>query len=313
MPDRAPDMTSLFVALAPVFLVILVGWAARVSKVVPEAAWGGVNRFAYMILAPVYMFTEIARAPLNVADVTFAAVTVGGFLVMGALGFLLLPLARGDRPAFASAHQGTLRWNAFVTLAASGVLLGPDGSALVALIMGPTIPIVNIITVSVHARWGHGQNPTLPGILRSLAANPLIIACLSGLAFNMAGFSLSGPPADFAGIIGRGALGVTLMCVGAGLNLSSITARPTLMAASVSLRLIASPLIFLALGVAAGLGGIHLACLAIIGAAPSPPAAYILTREMGGDPRFMAGHITATTLLSAAVIPLVLALAHSLG
>ena len=27
------------------------------------------------------------------------------------------------------------------------------------------------------------------------------------------------------------------------------------------------------------------------------------TREMGGDPRFMAGHIPATTLLSAAAIP----------
>jgi len=108
---------------------------------------------------------------------------------------------------------------------------------------------------------------------------------------------------DFLGIVGRGALGVTLMCVGAGLDLKAISARPVLMAAAVVVKLVVAPLVFVGIGLAMGLSGMHLAVLAICGAAPSPPAAYILTREMGGDPRFMAGHITATTLLSAAAIP----------
>jgi malonate transporter len=305
-------MTTLILALAPVFLVILTGWAARVTRAVPVDAWGGINRLAYNVLAPTYMFTEIMRADLSFEGVSFIFAAVLGFMAMGVIGFALLPLARGDRSAFASAHQGALRWNAFVTLAASAALLGPQGSALVALIMGPTIPIVNVITVSVHARWGHGQNPSLVGILRSLAANPLIIACVSGFVINLIGLRLSGVPADFAGVIGRGALGVTLMCVGAGLDLRSIAARPTLMVSAVFMRLVVSPAIFIGLGLLGGLDGLHLACLALIGAAPSPPAGYILTREMGGDPRFMAGHITATTILSALAMPLVLALSERL-
>jgi malonate transporter len=303
-------MTPLVAALAPVFLVILTGWAARGSRLVPEAAWGGVNRLAYNVLAPTYMFTEIMRADITFSEITYIGITMAGFVVMGAVAFILLPLTRGDRSAFASAHQGALRWNAFVTLAASAALLGPEASALVALIMGPTIPIVNVMTVTVHARWGHGQNPSLKGVLRSLATNPLVIACLAGFALNLAGLRLTGPAADYAAILGRGALGVTLLCVGAGLDLGAIAARPTLMFASILLKLAVAPFVFVGLGVLAGLDGLHLACLAIIGAAPSPPAAYILTREMGGDPRLMAGHITATTLLSALAIPAALALAQ---
>ena len=305
-------MTQIAVALAPVFLAILAGWGARISRVVPEAAWTGVNRLAYMILAPVFMFTEIVRADLSFEDLSFAIAGVASFAAMGVLGFALWPVA-GSGPTFASAHQGVVRWNTFVILAASAAVLGPEGAALVALLMGPGIPVVNVITVSVHSRFGEGQNASVRGVLRSLAVNPLLIACLLGLVINLLGLDLPGPAMDFLTIIGRGALGVTLMCVGAGLDLRSITARPTLMAVAVAMKLLIAPLVFIGIGLAMGLHGLPLAVLAIAGAAPSPPAAYILTREMGGDPRFMAGHITATTLLSAVAIPVSLWFAGMFG
>jgi predicted permease len=306
-------MTELLAALAPVFLAILVGWLAKTTRIVPDAAWAGVNRLVYMILSPTFIFTEILRAQLNFEDVSFVAAGLAGFAAMAVVGFLMLLVSRHDRPAFASAHQGVVRWNTFVVLAASLALLGPPGSALVALLMGPAIPVVNIVTVSVHARWGEGQNPSLRGILKSLATNPLIISCILGIAFVLTGWKLPQAPLDLANLVGRGALGVSLMCVGAGLSFSSISAKPTLMVAAIFLKLAAAPLIFIALGKLAGLDGLHLAALALCGAAPSPPAAYVLTREMGGDPRFMAGHITATTLLSALAIPAALALARALS
>lgn len=305
-------MTTLIVALAPVFLAILAGWGARYAKIVPEASWPGVNRLAYTILAPVFMFTEILRADLSFEDLSFAAAGVASFVAMGVIGFALFPLARSG-PVFASAHQGAIRWNTFVILAAAAAALGPEGSALVALLMGPGIPVVNVMTVTVHSRWGEGQNPSLRGVSRSLATNPLLIACVAGLAVNLSGLELPQEVMEVLTIIGRGALGVTLMCVGAGLDLKAISARPGLMAAGVAMKLLVAPLVFIGIGLAMGLSGVHLAVLAICGAAPSPPAAHILTREMGGDPRFMAGHITATTLLSALAIPAAIWLAGLFG
>jgi predicted permease len=306
-------MTSLIPALAPVFLTILAGWAIRASKMVPEAAWAGVSRLAYMVLSPVFIFTEILKADLSFEDGSFVAAGCAAFAVMGLLGFLMLPVAGKDRGAFASAQQGVVRWNTMLVLAASLAMLGDKASALVALLMGPAIPVVNIITVSVHARWGEGQNPSLSGIARSILTNPLIIVCVLGIAIVASGFHLDKVTSDTLSIIGRGGLGVTLLCVGAGLDLKAIAAKPALMTVAVVLKLVAAPLVFVGLGKLAGLDGLHLACLALCGAAPSPPAAYVLTREMGGDPRFMAGHITATTLLSAIALPAALALAGMLG
>jgi len=305
-------MTPLIVALAPVFLAILTGWGARFSGIVPEASWPGVNRLAYTVLAPTFMFTEILRADLSFEDLSFALAGIAAFVAMGLIGFALLPLT-GNKPVFASAHQGVIRWNTFVILAAALAAFGPEGSALVALLMGPGIPVVNLMTVTVHSRWGEGQNPSLRGVLRSLATNPLLIACVLGLAVNLSGVALPDAVMDVLTIVGRGALGVTLMCVGAGLDLRAVAAKPGLMAAAVALKLLVAPLVFIGIGLAMGLSGMHLAVLAICGAAPSPPAAYILTREMGGDPRFMAGHITATTLLSALAIPAAIWLAELVG
>ncbi len=306
-------MPNLLAALAPVFLAILLGWAARVSRVVPETAWPGVNRLVYMVMAPAYMFWEVAHAELTLSNLAVVGAGVIAFIAMGLAGFALLPALRQHPHTFASAHQGVLRWNAFVILAAAGAALGKEGSGMVALLMGPTIPVVNIFTVSVHARWGEGQSPDLSGILKAIVSNPLIVASVLGVIVNLSGFEIAGAPADLISIIGRGALGVMLMCVGAGLNLAAIGARPVLMGVTVAMRLLLGPAVFMAAGLALGVHGLALATLALIGGSPSPPAAYILTREMGGDPRFMAGHITATTLLSAITIPLALAVAHWLG
>jgi hypothetical protein len=306
-------MNEAVSALIPVFLVIVAGYGARASGVVPEAAWAGVNRLAYNILAPTFMFGEIMRAHLTLEELAFTGATMGGFALMGALGFLLLPLSGDDRPAFASAHQGVLRWNTFVILAASAAILGPEASALITLVMGPSIPLVNVITVLVHARWGHGQNPTFRGIVKSLLVNPILIACAAGLILNLAGVRLTGYLDPLARIIGNGALGVTLLCVGAGLAPTAMLARPALMVSAVVLKLAIAPIVFITLGRLAGLDGLHLACLAMIGAAPAPPGAYTLTREMGGDARLMAGLITATTLLSAVMLPLALEFAARLA
>ncbi len=306
-------MATMLLALAPVFLAIFTGWFARVTKLVPEPAWGGITRLVYTVVGPTYLFLQVARVDLSFNDLAYVEAALIAFLIMGALAFVLLPICTHQRSAFASAHQSVTRWNAFVLLAASEAMMGPEATALIALIMGPAIPIVNVMIVWVHARWGDGQNPSFKGIMRSLATNPMIIACSAGLIVNFMGIAPTGFIGDFLDIIGRGALGIALMCVGAGLNLSAISARPGLMAASLAMKLIVGPAVFIAAGLAFGLSGVHLACMAIVGASPSPPAAYVLTREMGGAPTFMAGHITASTILSAIAIPIALAFANALG
>ncbi len=48
----------------------------------------------------------------------------------------------------------------------------------------------------------------------------------------------------------------------------------------------------------------------LCGAAPGAAASYLLARQMGGDAPLMAGVIALTTVVSAAMIPLLLFLYH---
>jgi predicted permease len=308
-------MDGVIEGLAPIMAIIALGWALRVSGVVKGEAWAGVNRLAFVALIPAYSFVEIARARFDASAVTLIGGGMAAFSVMCVLAFALLPLARGDRPAFASAYQGVVRWNAFVVLAMGATLIGTEATALTALLMGFVIPLVNVASIAVFARWGHGQNPSLGGVVRGIAFNPMIVACALGLAVHAVGWrpEADEPAGRTLDILRGGALGLALLSVGAGLELGALNVRPVLLGVSVLFKVVVGPVVFLATGWMLGVEGVGLAVLALMGACPSPPAAYILAREMGGDARLMAGHITASTLLSIVSMPLAYAIAQSLG
>ena len=92
-----------------------------------------------------------------------------------------------------------------------------------------------------------------------------------------------------------------------------VTAAPAAPAATDGERLVKlgvmPPLMWF---IAWALGGDSLAqgIALICGAAPGSAASYILARQMGGDAPLIAGVIALTTVGSAVVIPILLALFH---
>jgi malonate transporter and related proteins len=310
---RPGRMNDLLEGLAPIFAIIALGWALRVSGAVKGEMWGGVNRLAFVALIPAYSFVEIARADFGGGAFTLVGAGFAAFSVMGVLAFALLPLAGRDGPGFASAYQGSVRWNAFVVLAMGATMIGAQATALTALLMGFVIPLVNVLSIIVFSRWGNGQKASFAGIVQSVAFNPMIIACALGLATHLVDWRPEGATGKTLDILRGGALGLSLLSAGAGLDLGALNAKPLLLWASVLLKVMIGPVVFLSIGLALGVHGVGLAVLALMGSCPSPPASYILAREMGGDARLMAGHITASTFLSLISMPIALAIAQALG
>ena len=64
-------MTATFIALLPVFIVIIIGAMLRCSALVNETHWAGVDHICYFVLFPAIIFKEIAAAD-------FAGIPVGG-------------------------------------------------------------------------------------------------------------------------------------------------------------------------------------------------------------------------------------------
>ncbi|MGE0829112.1 MAG: AEC family transporter [Hyphomonadaceae bacterium] len=301
-------MSTVLTALAPVFLIIAIGWGARQMRILSEETWGHVNRFGYLLPYPAFLFSTVAGADLHALGAgPFLIAVLGGFLFMAALA-LGTRLFIKDGPAFTSVFQGAVRWNGFVILAAGDALFGPRGSELVALAFGPLVLMVNLLCVPVLARWGAAQLVSVRAILAQMIGNPLILSCAAGLLFNAAGWGDLGPISAGLHLIGQSAMPLALACVGAGLEFGPLKRGGGHIAIAAFLKLIIGPLVLYAAARLMGLDPVSTAIACAIGATSTAAAAYTLAREMGGDARLMAGIITATTLLSFITLPIAITL-----
>jgi predicted permease len=146
------------------------------------------------------------------------------------------------------------------------------------------------------------------GLARELARNPLILATLGGLAANVAGLRLPDLATTTLSRMGAAALPLGLMAVGAGLRFGALREGPGLAAGLMAIRHAAMPAIAIAFVVAFGLPPAQQTVLVCFAAMPTSSASYVLASRMGGHGGFVAGLVTASTLLAAAGLPAALAM-----
>jgi len=307
-------MLTVFGALVPVFLLIVLGFVLRRVLLKQDMMWTGLEQLVYYVLFPALLIDTLARA--NLASAPIAG--VGGALLlaviaMSALCLALRPwLARGlgvDGPAFSSVFQGATRWQTYVALSVAGNLWGDRGITLASVAMVAMIPLLNVLAVWVLAHYAAPQRLSWPKLLLAIARNPLIWACAIGLAINLVHLPIPRPLHDFADALGRCSLALGLLLVGAGLHLEGLR-RPRAAAwLTVALKLLLMPLLAIGFGATYGLSGPDLAVVACCAAVPSASNGYILARQMGGDAPLLAQILTLQTMLAVATMPLFITLA----
>lgn len=300
-------------ALAPVFLLIALGFALKRSLMRLETQWHGLERLVYYVLFPALLIETLARA--NLASVPVAG--VGGALLLAAL--LMSGLCLGlrpilaaryavDGPAFTSIFQGATRWQTYVALSIAGNLYGDLGLALASVAMVAIIPLVNVLSVTVLAHYATPERQSVRTIVMTVVRNPLIWACAIGLAINVSRLPLPHVWHEVAEALGRSSLAIGLLVTGAGLHLEGLF-RPNVAAGlTVFLKLILMPVVAVGLALLFGLSGANIAVVACCSAVPTSSSAYVLARQMGGDAPLLAQIITLQTILAALTMPIAIAL-----
>jgi malonate transporter len=305
-------MLTVFGALVPVFLLIVLGFALRRLLLKKDIEWIGLEQLVYYVLFPGLLIDTLARA--NLSSVPIAG--VGGALLlavlaMSALCLTLRPwLMRGfgvDGPAFSSVFQGATRWQTFVALSVAGNLWGGLGITLASVAMVAMIPLLNVLAVWVLAHYAAPQRLSWPNLLLTIAKNPLIWACVIGLTINVTGLPLPKPLHEFLDALGRCSLAMGLLVVGAGLHLEGLRRPGAAAALTVVLKLVVMPVMAIALGMAFGLSGTSLAVVACCASVPSASNGYILARQMGGDASLLAQILTIQTVLAVLTMPVFIA------
>jgi predicted permease len=305
-------MAVVIAALLPVFLLIVLGFILKRSLMPLETQWHGLERLTYYVLFPMLLIETLVKADLSNVPVA----GVGGALLLSALVMSLLCLALRplfsrwniDGPAFTSIFQGASRWQTFVALGVSGNLFGHTGLALASVAMVAIIPLVNVFSVSVLARYASPEKQSVRAIIMTVVKNPLIWACAIGLAVNVTHLPLPRIWHDVAEALSRSSLGIGLLVTGAGLHLEGMF-RPSLAASvAVFLKLVLMPVLGIALALWFGISGSSLVIVAACSAVPASSSAYVLARQMGGDAPLLAQIITLQTILAAVTMPIAIAL-----
>lgn len=305
-------MLDIVASLAPVFLLIVLGTAIRRFRVVDPSFWPPAERLAYFVFFPCLIIASLSGATFGDRPIFLVgAAMVGAIVTMAAFLVALSSILPLSRPAFSSVFQGAIRPNTYVGLAAAQALFGADGVVLLTVGFAFAVPMINVLCVTMLTHFGDTGHTKAGGRLRAaltgIARNPIIWGVLIGGAFNVSGIGQPFIVGDLVSILGRATLPIGLLAVGAALDLQAARAAGLGLVLSSFLKLLALPALTWLLAVLLGLGPLETAIAVIFNALPSASSAYVLARQMGGDHRLMAGIITATTLVAALTLPMVVA------
>jgi predicted permease len=308
-------MTQILLAIAPIFLLIILGHALRRGGIPTVDFWNLNDKLVYWVLFPSLLFYKMATMELSGQLLeSFASVIYAGFAAALVFGLLAGWVFRLDRPLWTSVLQGCARHNTFIALAVAERVFGGEGLALASLITALLIPVTNVSVVTLmvvllRGGDGHGSHERrslLRSIFRDLTRNPLLIAVALGISVNLAGIEHVPVLYDMVIILGGAALPIVLLCVGANLRVQAMRASvlPTVVSVVGKMLLFPAVLGFAALAV--GLDASAAMVVMVFGAVPSSAGAYTLARQMGGDAPAMAAMVTIQTAVSFVTLPLTL-------
>jgi len=293
--------------LFPDFSLILIGYLVCRFTPLNRPVWTQVEQLVYFLFFPVLLFQSIVKSPL---DIGAAGNLVGAGWALGLGGIAMaysVPYWPGFKHHFAARqHAGSaqigFRFNSFIGLALADKLAGAPGLAVVALLIGVSVPLMNIGAVWPMAR--HGQR----GFLAELVRNPLIIGTAGGLLANLAGFHMPDWLEPTVSRIGGASLALGLMAAGAGMQLGALNHAKLLGVALLLIRHLLMPVLALGLSHLFGLNPLQSTILLMFAALPTASSCYVLAARMGYDGAYVAALVTASTVLGMVSLPLALGL-----
>jgi len=299
---------SIVGALLPVFAVIIAGYGLRSFGFPGDSFWPHAERLTYFVLFPSLLLQKTAAAPLNsYGYLLMAAALCTAVLSMSVLLFLVLPWWSPKKETFTSFFQGSIRFNTYVGLAAAFALFGNEGLTVASIAISVLIPLLNVICVTILVVFCRSEKKSWRTVASEIIRNPLVLACAAGSLLNVSGTGLHQSMNDILIIFSRAALPLGLLSVGAGLNFTAARKSGLPVAASCVLKLTAFPLVMWISCRIFGIDTMATSIAVLFAALPGSPAAYILSKQLGGDSLLMASIITVQTPLSMVTIPVVMA------
>lgn len=295
-------MSAIVDNVLPVFVFMALGQVLLRTGLAGQRFFDTSDRLIYFFFFPALLFWKIGMAGPGLAmpGGLILAVLVSVFVVwLISLGYIRVARVKPFKAGTFS--QVSFRFNTYVGMAVVLSAFGEEGVARFGIIISLAIPFINLLAVATlvwfsQARYSGPQK--LKMIIRALLINPLILACLAGIAFARSGLEL---PVFVERSLALGAsvsLPMALLSIGASLSLAKLKGRVGLSLLASVLKLLVLPLIGFLLLRLMEVNGLSLAVAMVFFTLPTATSAYILSSQMKSDADLAGAAIVLSTCLS---------------
>jgi len=313
-------MADIFTIIAPVFLIMMLGYGLGQTRLFPEGASSILITFVWYVAIPALMFRALAPKALpSVHELLFVGTYYGCLYLVYLLALLLtrrlFGLSKAEQGVFAL--TSCFANGGFIGIPILEGAYGPEGVRLLLVLLSfHTLTLIPVTTFIVE-RTLRPDNEG-PGLLArtfsSVGQNPILIALLAGLTWSA--LSLPFPywldkllelPASSAAPVGLFAAGLAL----SGVRISGNLGHSVL---SVMLKLFLLPgLVFSVAHVGLALPSIWVGVATLMAALPSGMVAYSFATQYGVGSRRAATAVLISTGVSAVTLSIVLLLLKNGG
>jgi malonate transporter len=302
---------ELVVIVMPIFLSIFIGKIIRLYLVKSNEAWLEINKIAYWLLFPCFLFSKISTLDLNINHLSgYIYALIVGFFIALISAYFFAKINSIKAAALTSILQGAGRHNTFIGLSISVQLFGSIGASIGIIATAILVPLSNfiLVTLMVILLKKNSRNSQI-AIIIEIFRNPIIISILLGFLVNFLG--LSGDPVfyELTHILGLASLPVILLCVGANIKLSGLSQHSKPILISLVSKMILFPLSTFWACQLFDLSQQMTIIAVIFAACPTSPSSFPLAKQLGGDASLMSTIISLQTLLSVVSIPLTVLIA----
>ena len=285
-----------FNVVLPLFLCILLGYFLRRIHMVDTPSLNTMNKLCFKVFLPIYLFNNIATTDLAAAfNGKLLAVAYLGVLGQFALLMFLIPRLEKENPRRGVLIQAMFRSNfALFGLPLALSLCGTEKVGPTSILVGLTVPLFNILAV-VSLESFRGGKPSVKKMAKGIATNPLIIASIIGIAFNLLDFTLPGAVQKSVNDLGGVATPLSLVALGGSFTVAKVKEYKKQLTIGVLGRLVFSPLLMVSVGILMGFRNELLIPLLIMSGAPTAVSSFPMAQQMDGDGELAAGLVVFTS------------------
>jgi len=289
----------------PVFLLVIVGVALKLIKIVDEPFIKVSSQFVYRVSLPVLIFMKLHDVNIDrTFDSKMIAIIIFGTILIFLMGYLLAKLFKMEPQNEGVFVQGAFRSNyAIVGLAIILRMFGADALAKASFLLLFALPLYNLFGImALVIPFSKSRKLNLKSTFKEITTNPLLIAVSIAILYSFLNWGLHSTIEITGNYIAQTALPLALIAIGAGLDMKSIREASVLAFGSSILKIIVSPLLIFFIAFSWGITGTDLGILLIIFGSPTAIASFVLAAGLNGNIKLAGNIIIISTLGSIVTI-----------